>query len=453
MTKPTIRFHEGTLILNHWDEETNPPYFRWDPRSRTWRALAIDYNKVLQAFDKRNIILTDEAQAFTPLALHMRLSFDLYDHQREALQAWKREGNRGSVVLPTGSGKSLVALYAMTSLKTSTLVVAPTIDLMNQWYDRMIDAFEVEVGILGGGYHEIHPVTVTTYDSAYRHIDRYGNRFGLLIFDEIHHLPAPTYSQIPELSLAPYRLGLTATYRRSDAQHLKLNHLIGPVVYEKRIKQLRGEHLSDYEIHRVHISLTPKEKEEYSSFSESYSRYVREKGIRFYAGKWETFIKESTYAPQARQAMLARKEMRQILFGAEQKLAALESLLKQHPTDRIIVFTVANDLVYTISQRYLIPAITHKTDTVERKSILNRFRRGDYRIIVTSKVLNEGVDIPEANVAIILGGSASPTEHLQRLGRILRKKSGKRAFLYEIITAGTQETNISYRRRGTDAYR
>jgi superfamily II DNA or RNA helicase len=235
MSTPILRFHEGTLILDHWDGETNPPYFRWDPRSRTWRALAIGYAKVLQAFNKRNIILTDEARAFTPLALHMKLNFDLYDHQREALQAWKKEGNRGSVVLPTGSGKTLVALYAMASLKTSTLVVAPTIDLMNQWYDRMIDAFEVEVGILGGGYHEIHPVTVTTYDSAYRHIDRYGNRFGLLIFDEIHHLPAPTYSQIPELSLAPYRLGLTATYRRSDAQHLKLNHLIGPVVYEKRI--------------------------------------------------------------------------------------------------------------------------------------------------------------------------------------------------------------------------
>ena len=151
--------------------------------------------------------------------------------------------------------------------------------------------------------------------------------------------------------------------------------------------------------------------------------------------------------------MLARKEMRQIQFGAEKKMEALESLLKQHHKERTIIFTVANELVYAISQRYLIPAITHKTDTVERKAILDRFRNGEYRMIVTSKVLNEGVDVPEANVAVILGGSASPTEHLQRLGRILRKKSGKKALLYEIITGGTQETNISYRRRGADAYR
>ena len=150
--------------------------------------------------------------------------------------------------------------------------------------------------------------------------------------------------------------------------------------------------------------------------------------------------------------MLARKEMRQILFGAEKKMEALESLQKLHHRDRMIVFTLSNDLVYAISRQYLIPAITHKTDTIERKAILDRFRQGHYRIIVTSKVLNEGVDVPEANVAVILGGTASPTEHLQRLGRILRKKSGKKVLLYEIVTGGTQETNISYRRRGTDAY-
>ena len=453
MTLPSLHFHEGTLILKNWEGKTNPPLFRWDPRSRAWRIMAIHYSRVLEAFQDRGISLKDEAKAFASPDLHMSIAFDLYNHQREALDAWKKESFRGSVILPTGSGKTLVAIYAMAELNISALIIAPTIDLMNQWYDRIGDAFGTQVGILGGGYHEIHSVTVSTYDSAYRYIDKYGNRFALLIFDEIHHLPAPSYAQIPELSLAPYRLGLTATYRRSDAQHLKLNHLIGPVVYEKRIKDLIGEHLSEYEIHRIRISLTPEEKAEYDTLSKSYHLYVREKGVRFYGSKWNDFIKESGYAPQARQAMLARKEMRQIQFGAEKKMEALESLLKQHYDKRMIIFTVANDLVYAISQRYLIPAITHKTDTVERKAILDRFRNGEYRMIVTSKVLNEGVDVPEANVAVILGGSASPTEHLQRLGRILRKKSGKKALLYEIIAGGTQEANISYRRRGADAYR
>ncbi|HDZ10624.1 MAG TPA: DEAD/DEAH box helicase, partial [Bacteroidetes bacterium] len=222
VTAPILRFHDGTLVLENWDRESNPPYFHWDPRSRTWRALAFIYADVLKTFRKKKIHLQDTAQAFNRLDLRMKLSYTLFPHQKEALKSWLKSDCRGTVVLPTGSGKSLVALYAMASLKISTLLVSPTLDLMNQWYARMGDAFGVEIGILGGGYHEIRPLTVTTYDSAYRHMDRYGDRFGFLIFDEIHHLPAPAYSQIPELSLAPYRLGLTATYRRSDAQHLKL---------------------------------------------------------------------------------------------------------------------------------------------------------------------------------------------------------------------------------------
>ncbi len=260
MAASILRFHDGTLILENWEEETNPPYFKWDSRSKTWRTLAFYYSKILAVFEKREISLKDEARAFTSLDLKMKLPFMLYPHQKEALESWQKAEHCGTVVLPTGSGKTLVALYGMVSLKISTLVVSPTLDLMNQWYDRIRDAFGEEVGILGGGYHEIHPLTVTTYDSAYRYIDRYGNRFGFLIFDEIHHLPASTYSQIPELSIAPYRLGLTATYRRSDAQHLKLTHLVGPVVFEKRIKDLAGEHLSDYEIHRIRIPMTPEEK-------------------------------------------------------------------------------------------------------------------------------------------------------------------------------------------------
>lgn len=452
MKKCVICFKDGTLILENWKSKTTPPFFRWDPRTREWRALAIFYRRILNDFREKGIHFQDKSREFISLDIEMELSFELYLHQKEALNAWQESGYRGTVILPTGSGKSLVGLQAINFLKVSTLIISPTLDLMNQWFDRVTDAFEIEVGILGGGYHEIRPITVTTYDSAYRHIDRYGNRFGLLIFDEIHHLPAPSYSQIPELSLAPYRLGLTATYRRLDRKHQELPYLIGPIVYEKRIKDLKAQHLSDYEIHRLRVSLTPEEKNEYSEKREAYYSYVREKKVRFYGNKWGDFIKESSYDSGARKALLARKEMRQYLFDADEKLNVLESLLKQHKKDQVIIFTQNNDLVYLISRRYLIPSITHQTKTVERKAILDCFRKKEYRFIVTSKVLNEGVDIPAANVAIILSGSANPVEYLQRLGRILRKKSGKKAYLYEIVVKGTQETGISYRRRDSDAY-
>ena len=111
---------------------------------------------------------------------------------------------------------------AMAHVGRSTLVVAPTIDLMNQWYDLLTNAFDTEVGIMGGGYHEVLDLTVTTYDSAYMHMERYGNRFGLIIFDEVHHLPGEMYSHAAEMSIAPYRLGLTATPERAAAHNPNL---------------------------------------------------------------------------------------------------------------------------------------------------------------------------------------------------------------------------------------
>ncbi len=127
-------------------------------------------------------------------------------------------------------------------------------------------------------------------------------------------------------------------------------------------------------------------------------------------------------------------------------------LLKKHARERVIIFTSDNDTVYAISAAFLIPAITHQTATKERKAILEGFNRGEYLALATSKVLNEGVNVPEASVAIILSGSGSTREHVQRLGRVLRKREGKQAILYEVITAGTVEEGISRRRRQHDAY-
>jgi len=449
---PVIRFHEGTLILEDWDAKDAPPYFRWDHRQRIWRAMALYYPQILAFFNKRDVKVRDEAVSFTRLDLRPRMNFELHFYQKEALDAWESAGSRGSVVLPTGSGKSYVALKAIEMVNQSTLIVLPTIDLMNQWYDLLTDSFGTEVGILGGGYHQVAPITVATYDSAYLYIDRYGDCFALLVFDEVHHLPSPKNSHIPQMSIAPYRLGLTATYRRLDNRQRMLDPLIGRVVYRKTIDDLKGEHLSDYEIHRLSVELAPQERNEYQAEKEVYEVYVRESGVRYYGSRWERFIKESAYDRHARRAMVARTQLRRIIWGSERKLDLLESLLKRHHKERVIIFTENNDLVYRISQRHLIPAITHHTRTVERKEILDRFREGTYRMIVTSKVLNEGVDVPEANVAIILSGNASPREYLQRLGRILRKKSGKKAMLYEVVIQGTDEVGISYRRRRDDAY-
>jgi superfamily II DNA or RNA helicase len=136
------------------------------------------------------------------------------------------------------------------------------------------------------------------------------------------------------------------------------------------------------------------------------------------------------------------------MMNSERKVTALRDILDDHRDDRVIVFTAHNDLVYRLSERFLLPAVTHQTPTAERREILDRFREGDYSRVVTSNVLDEGVDVPDANVAVVLSGSGSEREFTQRLGRILRpKEDGRPALLYEVVTAETAEERVAERRR------
>jgi len=152
-------------------------------------------------------------------------------------------------------------------------------------------------------------------------------------------------------------------------------------------------------------------------------------------------------------AFAAYRRQRELAFTAPAKLAYLAQLLQRHRDDRVLVFTQDNATVHAISRRFLVPSITHQTKVRERTDILRGFAEGRYGAVATSKVLNEGVDIPDANVAVVLSGSGSVREHVQRLGRVLRKREGKSAILYEVVTGQTAEANTSERRRDHVAYR
>jgi superfamily II DNA or RNA helicase len=275
-----------------------------------------------------------------------------------------------------------------------------------------------------------------------------------VVFDECHHLPGESYALAARLCLAPYRLGLTATPERSDGRDALLDELVGPCVYRKDIVELSGSYLADYETVRVEIALAPEERAEYESERATYLDFVRKNGI-FMGGErgFSEFILRAARSDAGQRAMQAYRRQREIAFAAAGKLDYLDHLLSVHAADRSLIFTQDNATAYAISKRFLLPVITHQTKVSERSEILERFSAGDYRGVVTSKVLNEGVDVPDANVAIVISGSGSVREHVQRLGRILRARAGKRALLYELVSAGTSEKYTSERRREHDAYR
>ncbi|HEY9696584.1 MAG TPA: DEAD/DEAH box helicase family protein [Trichocoleus sp.] len=448
---PTLKFDRGTLILHppprgkSWVE-----FATWDDRIEKFRVPAIQYRELVDRLEAEGVTFTDQATAFPPLTLEAKLERQPYPHQQEALAAWMSVGRRGVVVLPTAAGKTYLAQMAMQATACSTLITVPTLDLMHQWYAHLLAAFpDAEIGLLGGGSRDRTPILVSTYDSAAIHAESLGNRYAMLICDECHHLPSDFNRVIAEYSIAPYRLGLTATPDRSDGKHADLDQLLGSVVYHRTAEDLAGKALADHQIIQIKVELSQHERERYDRLTQTRNSFLQRMNIRLGSLEgWQKFVQMSAQSQAGRRAMLAHREARSIALGTEGKLRVLANLLGQHYPEQTLIFTNDNATVYRISQDFLIPALTHQTPVKERHEVLQNFREGKYKCLVASHVLNEGVDVPEASIAILLSGTGSAREYIQRLGRVLRKgQAQKTAVLYEVIAEETSEENVSRRRR------
>jgi superfamily II DNA or RNA helicase len=205
---------------------------------------------------------------------------------------------------------------------------------------------------------------------------------------------------------------------------------------------------------RLEVPLSTEERAAYEAARATYVGFVRQQGIDMSRPDgWGQFLLRSSLTDAGRRAFLAYREQRRLALAAPGKLELLERLLAEHRHERVLVFTEDNATVYEISRRLLLPAITHHTKVRERGAILRAFHQGKLFAVVTSKVLNEGVDVPSASVAVVLSGNGSVREHVQRLGRILRKSGDKQALLYELVARGTAEQRTSDRRRDHVAYK
>ncbi len=422
-----------------------------DKRYRFLRTQPIHFSAVKRALRQQGIpfsVAFDEQPAL-PRALS--LAIEPRPYQDEALSNWLAEGSAGVVVLPTGAGKTLVAAMAIQVTGLWTLAVVPTIDLLQQWRVALAAALSLnvdEIGVFGGGEKDLKPVTIITYDSAALY-PRELRRFGLLIFDECHHLPAPTYRLIAECAFTPLRLGLSATPERSDMAHMDLDELIGPEVYRRSPAELtEGRYLAQYQERRIEVALSEEDEARYNEQRHIYRSFLQRRRIVIRSPEdfQHKLIYMSARDAQARTAMLAWREARDIAMNAPVKYAEIERLLRQHADDLVILFSEYNYVVDEISRRFCLPSITYKTPPEERRLILERFRSGQYSKLVTGRVLNEGVDVPDCRVAIIVSGNSTKREYIQRLGRVLRPKEGQ-ALLYELVTAGTTEEGIAKRRR------
>lgn len=422
-----------------------------DKRQRFLRVQPMHFSALKQALRQQQTpfhVAFDERPA---LPFTTTLAMEPRPYQQEALGNWLADSSAGVVVLPTGAGKTFVAATAIHETGLWTLAVVPTIDLLQQWRAALASALSLnsdDIGVFGGGEKEIKPITIITYDSAALY-PRELRHFGLLVFDECHHLPAPTYRLIAESSFTPIRLGLSATPERSDMAHAELVELIGPEVYRRSPAELtEGRFLAQYREEQIDISLTAEDEARYAEQRRIYRSFLQRRRIVIRSPEdfQQKVLFMSARDPEARKAMLAWRAARNIAMNAPAKYSEIEQLLMRHASDQVILFSEYNPVVEEISRRFCLPSITYKTPAEERRIILERFRAGQYTKLVTGRVLNEGVDVPDCRIAIIVSGNSTKREYIQRLGRILRPKSGQ-AILYELITTGTTEEEIAKRRK------
>jgi len=376
-----LTFVSGTLLLRGVLHERLRGWFSdvvwvYDARVGASRCDGMRYGRVCEELRRREVAFEDLVGVPRPVYWAADSLPELRPEQAAAVEAWQQAGGRGCVVMPTGTGKTEVALRIMQLTRTATLVVAPIRDLMYQWHRRILRGLHYDAGIIGDNTYRVQPVSVTTYDSACIHMAELGDRFGLIVFDECHHLPGRI---------------------RQDAA------------------RVRGKSLAEYEVVRIPVHLSESEQRRYDLLSEEVQSYVYAQRQENAGFTWEDLCSSSAASLEARQALKAFHAKKSIEDRAEEKLKTLEDLFRLHAGERCIVFAGSNAMARDVSVRFLIPCLLSHCGRRERLEILEGFAAGDYPAIVANQVLDEGIDVPAAKVAIVIGGLGSSRQARQRL--------------------------------------
>ncbi len=432
-------FDRGTLDLyEDTDDAGSLPGVLWDPRIRAWRAPACHYSMLSQEMSRRYPGFRDEVhpQIADPRSFECP---ELRPYQAAAVASWESAGKRGMIALPTGSGKTRVAIAAISRTGVRTLCLVPTRALMAQWIGNLRDTTHGPIGEYGEGRRVEHPLTVSTFASAMRNVETLGNRFDLLVIDEVHHFGNGAGDEILEMCTAPARLGLSATLPEDEARRSRLEMLVGPEVYRASVEELAGRYLASFELITISIGLTASERRSYDAELSIFRPVCRAFFEAAPGASWSDFVASAGRSDSGRRALAAWRRSRTVVRYNAEKRRIVHELLLQHGDSRILVFAADNDTAYSVAREHLVQPVTCDIGRKERTQALQRFSAGELRILVSARVLNEGIDVPAADVAIIAGGSQGSREYIQRIGRVLRPSEGKKAIVYDLVTRGTFE--------------
>ncbi len=361
-----------------------------------------------------------------PLDIKLRSTFSPRPYQEDAVKALVGNGKNGSgygtIVLPCGSGKTVVGILAAAALGTRTLILCPNVTAVHQWIRELLDKTELtpdEIGEYSGERKDIKPVTVCTYqivtwrpdtDSDYIRFSLFRDGgWGFIIYDEVHMLPAPVFRITAELQ-AIHRLGLTATLVREDGREDEVFSLVGPKRYDTPWSDLEAEgYIATAYCHEIRLPLPEELEVEY--------------------------------------AIAKKREKYRIAAENPLKIEAARKIIERHRDDSILIIGQYLDQLEAFREKMGYPIITGQTPNKKREELYSGFRDGSIKVLIVSKVANSAIDLPDASVAIQISGTfGSRQEEAQRLGRILRPKE-KDSHFYTLVTEYTEEEEFAQNRQ------
>ncbi len=428
---------EDTLLITQLvNQKSLQPFIEGTPDSRHIYIRDVDRGNIKCALIKIGFPVEDLAGYVdgAPLPFALRevtlggIPFQLRKYQTEAVDAFYLRGSNyggsGVVVLPCGAGKTIVGIGAMERLQTQTLILTTNTVALRQWKSELLDKTtltEDQVGEYSGDVKQIRPVTMATYqvltyrktkDGPFIHFRLFdeGN-WGLIIYDEVHLLPAPVFRATATLQ-ARRRLGLTATLVREDGREEDVFSLIGPKKYDVPWKVLEQQGwIAQAICTELRIPLPEEERYRYA---------IADKRGKF-----------------------------RIASTNPVKDSACELLIRQHKEDHVLVIGQYLDQLRKLAKRFKAPLITGQTSNTKREELYGAFRAGKIKLLIVSKVANFAIDLPDANIAIQVSGTfGSRQEEAQRLGRILRPKAdGTVARFYSLVSKDTCDQDYSMKRQ------
>jgi superfamily II DNA or RNA helicase len=358
--------------------------------------------------------------------------------QVEAYESWVKNNCRGTIIAPTGTGKTVIAGYAIKRLNVPTLIVCPTERILKMWIERLGEKFGLSASAFYGGSKKIGRITVTIYNTVSMIHPELLNNYNLIILDEVHHAGSEVFSSIiHRLSDGHKVMALTATLKREDERHMIIMSKL-PVVYCLDLATaIKHRLVAPVEVIPIGVDMNDRERREYSEI---------ERKISNVKNALKTSNEDEEKRRLERQLKICINQRRILLSRLEAKKEAVYNIALKHPNERILVFSESIESIEGLKKYLLergVRAETYHSNKPEniRDLIFKRWG-AEFNVLLSCRALDEGIDVPECGTAVMIASGMSVRQLVQRKGRIMRPREGKIAKLYVVYAYGSVEAKI-----------